>query len=413
MKKKIVSLVLLLTFTISLFIFPFGMCGDYFIIQHFDTDKSNYYIDESITIYFNWSNLYNPINEVSYCEILIYNKSDLYLPDDYDTYLWISERYHNVSSDFEDYFNIQLTVPISNLTLLFEQGKEELCVAVYHYYKDLVWGDWSASYFNKKSIFVLKKPISHEIYSFEQSINFGQSLSFDVRFYDSLNYSNLVDYSVSIQILSNNITIFQNNFYTNDVGIISPVLTTENDLSIASNIIMFNVSETSIYNRSLFQYEVFVNRLNVSISVFGLQESYLPNDDIKLTLFLFYNNTVPLSNENVSLILLKGTTLLFEKSVLLNDSGQVAFNISKNYFDLNSYEGFMNFTLLIYYNGSYFLNNNLLSIQLKVKGLKEPTFNAYLPISFGIVALIIASIFLYYKKKHPKSMKLSDITFKV
>ena len=245
---------------------------------------------------------------------------------------------------------------------------------------------------------------------FSRNLN---SLSFTARFYDSINYSNLVNHLVSIQVLSNNITTFQNDFFTNDVGIITPELTTDNDLSVGSNLIIFNVSETSTYNITTFQYEVLVNCLNVSVSVFGLQENYLSNDDIKFILFFFYNNSIPLSNETITLILCRGTTLLFEKIVSLNNSGQVVVNISKSYFNLNSYEGFRNFILLIYYNGSYFLYSNLISIDLKVKGLKESNFNASLPISFGIIALILVSMLLYYKKKHPKSIKLSDITFRI
>jgi hypothetical protein len=84
---------------------------------------------------------------------------------------------------------------------------------------------------------------------------------------------------IIFQISSNSSIIFQSNFTTDDFGIINISVSSVDDLGLGIKKLVFVLGENNVFNDSIFQYTVFVERNPVFIDIINFKEILESRED--------------------------------------------------------------------------------------------------------------------------------------
>jgi len=89
-------------------------------------------------------------------------------------------------------------------------------------------------------------------------MNYGEILQFKARFYSLKNNTNLINYIITVKIVSKSKTLYIKNFTTNSSGIIEVLIPPFENLTIGTNYLMFEIKGNNFFESSTFEYELFI-----------------------------------------------------------------------------------------------------------------------------------------------------------
>ena len=297
---------------------------------------------------------------------------------------------------------------IYDLNLDLTNTPKDLYIKFYYFYFDESMFIEEFFLITKK-IDIIKKNVSCELTNFKDSIEPEESLIFDARFYDALNYSNLVGKNITFTTKVDNMTVYQDSYLTNSSGMIHLNLTVNEELSLGHNYLIFKLKNDDIYNNSIFIYEVIVGKIPVYTDIIEFKDEVEYSEEIEILLYYYdlFNN--PLQNETIKISLYGEDHLLFENETKTNELGILSMNLT-----LEFYNKYQEYELSFIFNGTTSLRNSTLILNISI--IQEPVNqkthepNIVLPVSIGIV-IVAAILIIYYMKKKKKPMSLADMTF--
>ncbi len=248
MKQKKTLLLILFFVLIGLFKFANYAKGYYCNFGSLETDKETYFNDESIRIKASWELSYNETREISCVQIQIYNVSN--------NIIWESSRYTDIGYKEENWI-----VDIQSLNLQFGNYSNTLYIKFFYSYLEILSGASMSIFLKTIEIETIKRNTSTELIEFKRHINYGEDVSFKVRFHNGsiTEDSYLVNHSVSFKIISNQIILFKKDYITDSSGIIEIFIPSITNLSIGANSLIFTISETKLYNSTRFECELYVD----------------------------------------------------------------------------------------------------------------------------------------------------------
>ncbi len=251
MKQKKSLLLILFFVLIGLFKFANYGKGYYCNFVSLETDKETYFNDESIRIKASWELSYNDSREISCVQIQIYNVSN--------NIIWESSQYTDIGYKEENWI-----VDIQSLNLQFGNFSNTLYIKFFYYYVEITSGASMSIFLKTIKIETIKRNASYELIGFKNRINYGENISFKVRFYNGslTNDSYLVNHAVSFKIISKQITLFKKDYITDSRGIIEIFIQSITNLSIGGNSLIFTISENKLYNITQFECELYVDLLS-------------------------------------------------------------------------------------------------------------------------------------------------------
>jgi hypothetical protein len=373
----------------------------------FETNQTEYYINEDIKINASWELYYNPVNEIAYTQIHILNNSD--------QIIWNSSRNNQIGIYEQNW-----TVNIEEFDLDFKNNSYILFVKFFMFYFQIDTTNTMYTYLETIEIRVIRRNISCELIGYENHIKLGESLFFAAMFYDET--------SEIIQYLSNQTVLFlisfddsiihQCNYTTNDTGAVSVHLSTLTHLNLGKNLLIFSISNSSLYNDSNFIYEIIVEKNDLIIEILTF-DNYLENGEdleIRLSCYYYINQyKYWLENYNLLIKIYNKKTLTYIDEFETNNLGLLEVSISQDSFNDNQTS--QNFTINIFFNGTYSLNNKTLILSLNLnQDIISETQNSFQMTIFSFTSvLIVILIFLSYIiiNKRSKSEKLlSELVIK-
>ena len=226
-----------------------------------EVDKEFYYPNEIVKINASWQLDYNPINEEAYIQVK--------LTDEFDTILWNSSKYDGIGNYTENW-----SIYINQLNLTLNNYTQNLYLKFLSVYHQIGTMDIISNLLETIQIKIVKRISSCELIGFKDQITYGESLSFQARFFDNLIENNtfLNNQLIIFRICSNNTIIFQSNFTTNNLGIIDILISSIDHLDLGVNNLVLKLCNNNVFNDSIFQYEVFVEKNPVLIDIINFQE---------------------------------------------------------------------------------------------------------------------------------------------
>jgi len=256
-----------------------------------------------------------------------------------------------------------------------------------------------------------------ELIGFKERLNYGEEITFTARFCDNTieNGSLLVNQIVSFMISFNNSIIFKDNFTTNQLGIIEMTLRSIVHLNIGLNVLIFNIMQNNIYNDTIFQYEILVEKNPVFINIINIEDLKVNEEDLVIQLYCYYyfnDSMIPLNNQSIKVEISYNQSLIFSKMYNTNVTGFLSITISQTI--LSFTREFEDILLILEYNGNAFLQNNTTSLILSIdgsKGRSSQNLNVFLIVTFSILSIVIPLPLLYRFKKERKKM-LTEVIIK-
>ena len=400
MKKIKYGLFFILTFA-TILIFPANVKGFYWFVNYFETDKTTYFSDEQIIISGSWNLSYNPINELSYLQVQIF--------DDTTNLLWNSSEYHDIGY-IEDVWNVNIN--ILNLNFSLNTSYVSLSVRLFAYYLHIDSSSTAFIFIETIEIQVTKKVLSCELIGFKNEITFGENLEFEARFFDSITYSNPINKPIILEITSNNITNFQGNYTTNSSGGIWLNLSTYEQLKVGVNNLLFSAKSDTIYNKAIFSYEIIINKSNVSVNIINFKEMYNATENIEIVLYYYYNFNTTLKNMTIKTVLFNNGSIVYESNQSTDNRGFLNITVPSNLLMLNETHKNHTITARFLFLQTQTFKNNSLSLEFFIEGIKitEKTKHSIIQDIIFIGSLILPSlsvgIVLYIKKKRRKNSEI-------
>jgi hypothetical protein len=396
--KRNNEMLILLYIVISSLVIALPVKGYYYNLIYLETDKELYYFNETIFINASWDLFYDVAQEISYMQFQI--------RDIDDNILWNTSRYYELGVGFEKNW----TVPIENLNYYTTNISSTLYVEGINYFKDLNLGNQQLTLLKSIPITLLKKNITMGLIGFEDYILYGQPLAFNANFTYVEDSTPLINQSIEVRVENNNITTFEQNYKTNDSGIIYIFL---DNLAVGENHLFFNISEGFIFSESCFTENVVVGKYPVLATIIGLNNNITIGDSIQFEVFYYYNLTKPLVNGLINIEIYSNEILKFTTSLSTNDSGYLRVNMNYSSIETSQYDNLLDFILT--FNGSAFLLNKTISFQINVNGIqKQEDISSLLTeiiIPSILIPLIVFVFIVYKKKKRSNNSSLHDISF--
>ncbi|MBA7558260.1 hypothetical protein ES705_51056 [subsurface metagenome] len=213
----------------------------------------------------------------------------------------------------------------------------------------------------------------------------------------------------------NNSIIFQHNFTTNHLGIIEICISSVVHLNIGLNKFTFNVLQNKVYNDSIFQYEIFLDKNPVFIDIINYNEHLAKKEDlvIQLKYYYFFNGSlIPLNNKCIKLEILWNQSLIFTQIFNTDISGVLLVSIPHEL--LNFTGEIEDLKLNFVYNGTIYLENKTISLNININNFEAKSSlnsNIALFTALSIISLLISLPLLYRFKKERKKM-LTEITIR-
>ena len=401
MKKKLIFIILLV-FLIEIPCYSESVKGYYCEVYNLETDNTSYYTNEIIELNATWELDYNPFTENGYIQINIY--------DSLDTLIWNSSKYYEIGL-FTEHWSINT----SDLRTTFLNYSNNIIIVIYFYYwyGELEHPDPKDS----EEITIIKRIPLCQLIGFKERLNYGEELAFTAKFCDNTieNGSLLMHQIVSFMISFNNSIFFKDNYTTNQLGIIEMTLKSIVHLNIGLNVLIFNIMQNNIYNNTIFQYEILVEKNPVFINILNIEHLKVKEEDLVIQLYCYYffnDSMTPLNNQSIKVEISYNQSLIFSKIYNTNVTGFLSITISQTILSFTS--EFEDILLILEYNGNSFLQSNTTSLILSIddsKGRSSQNLNVYLIVTFSILSIVIPLPLLYRLKKERKKM-LTEVIIK-
>lgn len=403
MKKRIIIFILFVTF-IELFNISNSVMGFECNLKILEIDKEFYYPNEVVKINASWELDYNPINEEAYIQVK--------LTDKFDSTLWNSSKYDGIGNYIKNW-----SIYINQLKLTLNNYTQSLYLKFLSVYHQIGTMDIISNLLETIQIKIIKRIPSCELIGFKDQITYGESFSFQARFFDNLIENNtfLNNQLIIFRISSNNTIMYQSNFTTNNLGIIDILISSIDHLELGVNDLILKLSNNTVFNDSIFQYEVFVEKNPVLIDVISFKEDLESWEDLIIELFYYYffNNTLcPLKNQYIKLVILSEKNITYTQIYNTDKDGILSLTISHDLLSVN--KEIKELKLDLIFNGTLYLENKTISLNLNINfNAPENGFQLNL-VPFITVPAIIALISLIILVKFKKTRKkiLPDITIR-
>jgi len=400
-KKKL--LLILLVFLIEIPFISKNAIGFYCNLLNLEVDKNSYYANEEIRINASWELDYNPFNEYGYIQIHLY--------DSLEYLIWNSSEYDEIGLFTEEWI-----IDITNLKTMFFNYSNIVFIRFFHY----VWygeGPIQPIPIETKEVTIFKRTPLCQLFGFRDRIKYGEDLTFTAKFYDEFieNNSFLNNQSILFTIYVNNSAIYQNNFTTNYLGIIEISISSVVHLNLGLNKFTFKLLQNKIYNDSIFQYEISLDKNPVFVDIINYNENLAKKEDlvIQLEYYYFFNGSlIPLNNQCIELEILWNQSLIFTQIFSTDISGFLLVSIPHEL--LNFSVKIEDLKLNFVYNGTIYLENKTISLNININNSKAKSAlnsNVILFTALSIVSLLISLPFLYRFKKERKKI-LTEITIR-
>ncbi len=372
-----------------------------------DTNQTDYYINEDINIFASWELYFNPANEIAYTQIHILDNSD--------QIIWNSSKNNQIGTLEQNW-----TVNIEEFILDPRNDSYILFIKFFVFYFQIDTTNTMYTYLDTIEIRAIKRNVACELIGYKDHIKIGENVSLMARFYTKSSESvfNLTNETIQFMTSFNNITIYYSNYTTDAGGIISVQIFSLTHLKLGQNFLIFFITNDRIFNDSKFVYEIFVEKNPIFIDINSFCETLKKNEELEINLrfYYYFNQSLkPLGNYNILLKIIDNKTPVFIKEYETDKFGNLIINISQEFFNFNqkSQELIVN----IYFNGTYFLDNKTLSLDLKLNQDLFSEINNSFQInflSFISILVIILILFSYMlTNKRSKSEKLlTDLIIK-
>jgi len=400
-KKRI--LLILIVFLIQIHFISENVIGFHCNLLFLELDKDNYYTNEKIRISASWELDYNPFTEDGFIQIHIY--------DSLDNLIWNSSEYHEIGLFTEEWI-----VNITNLKIIFLNYSNIVLVKFIHYYWDDE-GIFNLITVETREITIFKRIVLCQLKGFRDRINYGEDLTFTAKFYDEFleNSTFLYNQSVFFIISVNNSVLFQNNFITNYLGIIEITISSVSQLSIGLNRLTFKFLQNKVFNDTLFQYEIWLEKNPIFVDIIDYEENLAEKEDLVIQLKYYYflnGSIIPLDNQVIGLEIVWNQTSIFTQLFNTDISGFLFITIPYNLLNFSTKNE--DIKLNFVYNGTIYLENKTISLNLNIinsnkKSLLE--LNVILLTTLSIILLLISLPLLYKFKKERKKI-LTEIIVK-
>lgn len=399
-KKNKVIVLLFFLFSNTVLIRNLNANEFYYDLKFFKTNKESYYYDEFMEINGLWDLNYNINQELSCIQVQICDKND-YL-------LFNSSKFYEIGLIMKNW-----TIEIQKLDYTFINASYTLFINAYIYHEFLNGGDLEITLLKSISVDILKRNISCEITGYKNCIKYGEKLDLIAQFSSLDKDLYLSNHTVEFKIIAKKIEIIKRYYTTNFSGKISLHISSVDHLNLGLNFLIFNLSGSKFFKRSVFTYDIYVGKYQTFAEIISFSGRIQPNDDITLQLlYYYYNDTIrPLINSTINVEIYHNNVLIFEENFRTNNSGLLQVYIFNELIELNELENAI--LLKLFFNGSQFLQNFSLSFNLEIMDDNQLNyFVIELTIGSLIFSLFLGVIIFIHKKKQAKSQILKDMSFK-
>jgi len=379
--------------------------GSLIRINLFECDKTVYYNDDKIEIHAIWELTYNPVTEHAYIQIQLF--------DIYDNNIWNSSTYDEIGVFEENW-----TIAIQDLNISFNNYSNIIFIKFLHciYYPI----GPILSYMDTIAIEIFKREIECELSGFTTTLNYGQNFTFDAIFSDKINDSVLTDLRVLVQVKSNNVTFYQDNFTTNQSGAILVNDSIIPFLNIGTYRIIFSIGDHYLYNNSMFYYEIEVQKIPILVEINKFESALKNNEIFEMEVLYYYFDFInaryePLKNSQIEVVVYNEGKVSYRNEFTTNDSGILGINIPLETLNLPEKRRELSVNLL--YNGTDLLSNNTLTLNVEITPSSIfGTINSMQFTTIIILALLstflIAFTLMTFNRRRSKFKTLSEISFK-
>lgn len=366
-----------------------------------ETDKKSYYTNEEIRINASWTLDYDPFSEYAYIQLNIY--------DSLNNHIWNSSWYDEIG-----FFTEQWTINTTQLGTIFSNYSNEIYIRLYFYFWD---GELHPFLKDTEEITIYKRIPLCDLIGFKNRINYSEDLTFSAKFYDNEleNGSLMKNQFVILKIKANGTSIFLQNFTTDQFGCIDVSLSSLEHLEVGLNTLIFEIGPNNVYNNTIFQYEVLVERNPVFINIIEINNQLIKKENlfIQLRYYYYFNNLkTPLKNQSIKIEIHNRQKLIYSYLNNTDNDGILLFIISRTI--LNITDEVDEITLIFQFYGNKALQNKTISFFLNIENLSRNNSldtNTILIITTSIISLVAPFPIIYKMKKGRKKM-LTEVIIK-
>ncbi len=406
MKKKNI---LMLTILILIDLFSvINFTNAYYCNLNFlDPNKNLFFIDEDIKINASWELNYNINNEIAYIQIQIF--------DNFDNIIWNSSEFNQIG-----FFEKNWTVGIEQLDIDFTNYSNIIYIKFFSFYFQIDTTNTVSTFLKTVKIKIIKRILLCSLEGYIDHIEFGEGLDLKVKFYDesSENNSNIFNQTINFMISFNNSIIHQCNYITNESGAIRLFVSSSTDLKVGKNFLIFSVLNNSVFNNSNFVYELIVEKNPIFVNIISFTEHLKESEDlvIKLIYYYYFNNSEKLiANYNFMIKIFDNKTLTFANEYKTDNFGNLEINLCQEVFNFDKKSEEL--IIKIIFNGTYYLSNNTLVLNLKLNQATTSEMKNSFQIKFFsfisilIIVLIVLS-FVINSNKHKNKKLLAELVMR-
>lgn len=371
-------------------------------IVYFQTDKDSYYADESIQLEVSWT--FDFVEEEdSFFQVRIFNS--------FDSLIWNSTEFTEKGLIEKNW-----TIKIEELDLNFKNYSNTISIKAIAF-NELNGGPMTSLILKTKTITINKRNVCCKISSFPDTLILGKNISVEARFYVEDTNASLSGKEIVIKILSNNSKMFERNSTLNNNGLITLNFSTMNDMALGINVLIFNISNLFLYNRTTFSFEILVEKASVYVEILKYSEKIGWTEDLDIELFFYSFDEViqPLKNQTIEILIHDNYNMNHQIFAQTDDFGVIKIKLSTSSLEIShiNTEFFVDFI----FNGSDLLKEKNMVLKFEILTSELP--NNFSFISFVIISVISVLIvlglinYLYHmKKRKPKFKKVNEICFK-
>ncbi len=371
-----------------------------------ETDKDTYYTHEKIKINASWELYYDPDYEISYIRIQIV--------DIFDDLLWNSIKYSSIGIIEKNW-----TVDIQALNITDSNFSDVLFIRIYSFYDNTESpGDAVDSIKETLAVNLIKRSITCQLSDFKNNLILGDSNSFSAHFFSTEMGTSLINETFLLKTTFNEEILFQTYLTTNESGEVAFNISTISHLNLGRNKVKFSMINNVFYNDTTFTYEIYVEKIPVSVNITNFENNLEGSNLIKIQLYYYYlfnQSEKPIDNKNVKLIFYTNSNLEYELNLRTNQSGFLNITIFPNNIVFNTAVKSINITVI--FNGTSQLDNKILSFNLNIENFSyKGISNLFLLTNSGLFSIMILLMLFIglkaYNLQRNKFKLIKDLTFK-
>lgn len=371
-----------------------------------ETDKDTYYTHEKIKINASWELYYDPDYEISYIRIQIV--------DIFDDLLWNSIKYSSIGIIEKNW-----TVDIQALNITDSNFSDVLFIRIYSFYDNTESpGDAVDSIKETLAVNLIKRSITCQLSDFKNNLILGDSNSFSAHFFSTEMGTSLINETFLLKTTFNEEILFQTYLTTNESGEVAFNISTISHLNLGRNKVKFSMINNVLYNDTTFTYEIYVEKIPVSVNITNFENNLEGSNLIKIQLYYYYlfnQSEKPIDNKNVKLIFYTNSNLEYELNLRTNQSGFLNITIFPNNIVFNTAVKSINITVI--FNGTSQLDNKILSFNLNIENFSyKGISNLFLLTNSGLFSIMILLMLFIglkaYNLQRNKFKLIKDLTFK-